>query len=109
MFQSLPGSRAEHHLPGDAHAPADADGGLGERAAERTGHACSTSASTRSTSPCPRASSAASSTSGPQLTLFNAFNANPATTVINVYGSSLDNISAVLNPRLLQLGVTVKF
>jgi hypothetical protein len=45
----------------------------------------------------------------PQLTLFNAFNANPATAVINVYGSSLDNISTVLNPRLLQLGVTVKF
>ena len=37
------------------------------------------------------------------------FNVNPATSVINVYGSSLDNISAVLNPRLLQLGVTVKF
>jgi hypothetical protein len=45
----------------------------------------------------------------PQLTLFNALNANPATSVINAYGSSLDNISAVLNPRLLQLGVTVKF
>ena len=45
----------------------------------------------------------------PQVTLFNALNANPATTVTNVWGSSLDNISAVLNPRLLQLGVTVKF
>jgi hypothetical protein len=45
----------------------------------------------------------------PQVTLFNAFNANPATSVINAYGSSLNNISAVLNPRLLQLGVIVKF
>jgi hypothetical protein len=45
----------------------------------------------------------------PQMTLFNAFNVNPATSVINVYGSSLGNVSAVLNPRLLQLGVTVKF
>jgi hypothetical protein len=45
----------------------------------------------------------------PQLTLFNALNANPATSVINAYGSSLDNISAVLNPRLLQLGMIVKF
>jgi hypothetical protein len=45
----------------------------------------------------------------PQLTLFNALNANPATSVTNAFGSSLGNISAVLNPRLLQLGVTVKF
>ena len=109
MFQSLPGTERAHHLSGDAHAAADADRGVGERAAERTGHASTTSASTSSISVWRRASSAANVDVRPQLTLFNALNVNPATTVINVYGSSLDNISAVLNPRLLQLGVTVKF
>jgi hypothetical protein len=45
----------------------------------------------------------------PQLTLFNAFNANPVTSMTNTWGSNLGRVVAVLNPRLLQLGATLKF
>jgi hypothetical protein len=45
----------------------------------------------------------------PQLTLFNAFNVNPVTSLNNAWGSSLGRVNAVLNPRLLQLGATLKF
>jgi hypothetical protein len=45
----------------------------------------------------------------PQLNLFNLFNANPVTALNNTFGSALDNVQTVLNPRLLQLGINVKF
>ena len=38
MFQSLPGAERSDHLPGDPYPAADAHRGVGERAAERTGH-----------------------------------------------------------------------
>jgi hypothetical protein len=45
----------------------------------------------------------------PEAAFFNMFNANPVTSIVNTFGPSLNNVNAVLNPRLIRLGVTVKF
>lgn len=45
----------------------------------------------------------------PELSLFNMLNANPVLIQINTFGSSLNNASSIQSPRLLRLGVTVKF
>ncbi|MEO8259409.1 MAG: TonB-dependent receptor [Acidobacteriota bacterium] len=45
----------------------------------------------------------------PTVDLFNMLNANPVTGQVNAYGSSLNNVTAILAPRLVRFGVTVKF
>ena len=45
----------------------------------------------------------------PELALFNVFNANPVLTQTNVYGPALGQVTSVLKPRVLRLGVMVKF
>jgi len=45
----------------------------------------------------------------PELAIFNALNANPVLTQTNTFGPSLNNATAILPPRLIRLGVTVKF
>jgi hypothetical protein len=45
----------------------------------------------------------------PELALYNVFNANPVLAQLNVYGPTLNNVSSILGPRLLRLGLTVKF
>jgi len=45
----------------------------------------------------------------PEVAFFNIFNANAVTSVVNVWGASLNNVNAVLNPRLIRFGVTAKF
>ena len=45
----------------------------------------------------------------PEVAFFNVLNVNPVTSVVNVWGTSLNNVNAVLNPRLIRFGVTAKF
>ena len=45
----------------------------------------------------------------PELSVFNVFNANPVLTQVNAFGSSLNNATTVLAPRLARFGFTVKF
>jgi hypothetical protein len=45
----------------------------------------------------------------PELALFNLFNVNPVRTQNNTFGPSLGNVTAILNPRVLRLGLIVKF
>jgi hypothetical protein len=45
----------------------------------------------------------------PELALFNSLNANPVLVQINTYGPSVGNVTTILNPRVLRLGLTVKF
>jgi hypothetical protein len=45
----------------------------------------------------------------PELSLFNLLNANPVLTQINTYGPALGNVLTILNPRVLRVGLTVKF
>ena len=45
----------------------------------------------------------------PELSLFNLFNANPVLTQINAYGPALGNVLTILNPRVLRVGLTVRF
>jgi hypothetical protein len=45
----------------------------------------------------------------PELSLFNMLNANPVLAQINTYGPSLGNVTTILNPRVLRLGLNVKF
>jgi hypothetical protein len=45
----------------------------------------------------------------PEVGLFNLFNANPVLTQTNAYGSALNNAVAILEPRLIRLGLYVKF
>ena len=45
----------------------------------------------------------------PELSLFNALNANPVLSQNNQFGSSLNNAVTIMAPRLIRLGVTVKF
>jgi hypothetical protein len=45
----------------------------------------------------------------PELAIFNATNANPVIVQINTFGPSLGNVTTILNPRVLRIGVTAKF
>ena len=45
----------------------------------------------------------------PEIAAFNAFNANPVLSQVNTYGPSLDRVNTILNPRLVRLGLNVKF
>jgi hypothetical protein len=45
----------------------------------------------------------------PELGLFNVFNANPVLSITNTFGPSLDRVNGVLDPRLVRLGLTVRF
>jgi len=45
----------------------------------------------------------------PEVGLFNMLNANPVTAQINSYGPALNNATQILAPRLIRLGLTVKF
>ena len=45
----------------------------------------------------------------PELGLFNVLNANPVLTQVNTYGPALGNVSSVLAPRLVRLGLTMRF
>jgi hypothetical protein len=45
----------------------------------------------------------------PELALYNAFNTNPVLAQLNVYGLTLNNVTSILGPRLVRLGLTVKF
>jgi hypothetical protein len=45
----------------------------------------------------------------PELSVFNVLNANPVLVQINTYGPSLGNVTTILSPRALRLGVNVKF
>ncbi len=45
----------------------------------------------------------------PEVAAFNALNANPVLSQVNTYGPSLGRVNAILNPRLVRLGLAVKF
>ena len=45
----------------------------------------------------------------PELSLFNMLNANPVLIQVNAFGASLNNATSIQAPRLIRLGVTVKF
>jgi hypothetical protein len=45
----------------------------------------------------------------PELALFNLFNANPVLTQINTFGPALGNVTTILGPRVLRVGMTVRF
>lgn len=45
----------------------------------------------------------------PELALFNLFNANAVLTQINTFGPALGNVTTILGPRALRLGLTAKF
>lgn len=44
----------------------------------------------------------------PEVAVFNVLNANPVLVQINTFGPSLGNVTTILNPRVLRLGVNVK-
>jgi len=45
----------------------------------------------------------------PEVSVFNALNANPVLTQVNTFGPALGNVQAILAPRLLRLGLTIRF
>jgi hypothetical protein len=45
----------------------------------------------------------------PEVSIFNALNANPVTAQTNAFGPNLDRVTAILPPRLVRLGITVRF
>ena len=45
----------------------------------------------------------------PEVAIFNALNVNPVLTQLTVYGPTLGNVSSILNPRVVRLGLTVQF
>jgi hypothetical protein len=45
----------------------------------------------------------------PEIGMFNLFNANPVITQTNAYGQALNNATLILDPRLIRLGLYVKF
>ncbi len=45
----------------------------------------------------------------PDVSLFNLLNANPVLTQTNAFGSALGNAVTILAPRMLRVGLTVKF
>ena len=81
---------------------------LGERASERAGHDLQRSrqpARLRDLEVVP----AGRAEFRPEIDLFNMLNANPVTAQTNTFGPSLSNVTGILPPRLIRLGVTVKF
>lgn len=45
----------------------------------------------------------------PEVSIFNLLNANPVTSVTNTWGPALDRVNAILEPRLVRLGLTIRF
>jgi hypothetical protein len=45
----------------------------------------------------------------PEASLFNVLNANPVVTQVNTFGPALNNAQTILAPRLLRLGLTMRF
>ena len=45
----------------------------------------------------------------PEASLFNALNANPVLAQVNTFGPALGNAQTILAPRLLRLGLTMRF
>ena len=45
----------------------------------------------------------------PEISIFNLLNANPVTGVTNTWGPALDRVNAILDPRLVRLGLTIRF
>jgi hypothetical protein len=45
----------------------------------------------------------------PEIGIFNVLNANPVLNVTNTFGPALDRVNAILDPRLVRLGLTVRF
>jgi hypothetical protein len=45
----------------------------------------------------------------PELALFNALNASPILAQTNTFGPNLGRVTSILRPRILRLGVSVKF
>ena len=45
----------------------------------------------------------------PELGLFNLLNSNPVLGQVNTFGPTLDRVNTILAPRLIRLGVTVRF
>jgi hypothetical protein len=45
----------------------------------------------------------------PDVSLFNLFNANPVLTQTNTYGQALGNALTILPPRMVRLGLMVRF
>ena len=41
--------------------------------------------------------------------MFNLLNGAAVLSQVNAYGSTLDRVNTILSPRLLRLGVTVKY
>jgi hypothetical protein len=45
----------------------------------------------------------------PELAMFNLLNGSAVLSQVNAFGSTLDRVNTILSPRLLRLGVTVKY
>ena len=45
----------------------------------------------------------------PELAVFNVLNANPVLNVTNTFGPAFDRVNAILEPRLVRLGLTLRF
>ena len=45
----------------------------------------------------------------PEVGIFNLFNANPVLNVTNTFGPALDRVNAILDPRLVRLGLSVRY
>ena len=45
----------------------------------------------------------------PEAGLFNLLNANPVLGITNTFGPALDRVNSILDPRLVRLGLTVRF
>ena len=45
----------------------------------------------------------------PELSLFNVFNADPVLGQVNTFGPALGDVTTILAPRLVRLGVTMRF
>jgi hypothetical protein len=45
----------------------------------------------------------------PEVGMFNLLNANPVLGITNTFGPALDRVNSILDPRLVRLGLTVRF
>jgi hypothetical protein len=45
----------------------------------------------------------------PEIAVYNALNANPVLSQLTVFGPTLGNVSSILNPRVVRLGLTIQF
>jgi hypothetical protein len=45
----------------------------------------------------------------PEVGVFNALNANPVLTITNTWGPALGRVNSILDPRLVRLGLTMRF